>query len=98
MARAGARRAAGDATLAVHLQPKAARTEVVGWHGAAIKIRVAAPPVDGAANTELLRFLAARLGVSRSRVALAGGAASRSKRVVVRGMREDDALRRLGLA
>jgi uncharacterized protein (TIGR00251 family) len=43
--------------LTIHVQPKAKTTEVVGWHGDAAKIRVAAPPVEGAANDALVRFL-----------------------------------------
>src|SRR5690349_9294235 len=50
--------------LTVHVQPKASRTEYVGIHGNALKIRVAAPPVDGAANDELVRFLADCCAVS----------------------------------
>ena len=49
------------AILTVHIQPRASTTECVGIHGDAIKIRVAAPPVDGAANDRLIRFLARRL-------------------------------------
>ena len=50
------------ARLIVHVQPRAKRSEVVGRHGDAIKVRLAAPPVDGAANEELVRFLAEALG------------------------------------
>jgi uncharacterized protein (TIGR00251 family) len=72
-------------TLVIHVQPRAKRTEVAGWHGDAIKIRLAAPPVDGAANTELIRFLADRLGVPQASIRLAAGVASRRKRVELEG-------------
>jgi uncharacterized protein (TIGR00251 family) len=72
--------------LLVHVQPRARRTEVVGRHGDAIRIRLAAPPVDGAANEALLRFLADRLGVARPAVTLLSGQTSRSKRVEVTGI------------
>ncbi len=49
--------------LTVHIQPNASRTEVAGLYGAALKIRVAAPPVDGAANAEIIRFLARELSI-----------------------------------
>ena len=83
--------------LAVHVQPRAARTEVVGMHGGAVKIRLQAPPVDGAANDELVRFLAARLGVHRQDVEIVGGATARAKRVRVSGTAssEQDLVRRL---
>lgn len=73
------------AVLILHVQPRAARTEVVGRHGDAIKIRIQAPPVDGAANEELLRFLAERLGIPRSGLRLLAGESSRRKRVAVAG-------------
>lgn len=65
--------------LALHVQPGAARTELAGTHGDALKIRLAAPPVDGRANDELLRFLAEAFGVPRANVALLRGPSSRSK-------------------
>jgi hypothetical protein len=72
--------------LAVHVQPRAARSEVVGEHGGALKIRLAAPPVDGAANEALVEFVAARLGLPRRQVRLVGGAASRRKLLEIDGM------------
>ena len=75
-------------TLRLHIQPGAKKTEIVGMHGEALKIRLAAPPVDGKANACLLAFLAARLGVARSAVSLLSGDASRAKRVHVSGVTE----------
>jgi uncharacterized protein YggU (UPF0235/DUF167 family) len=70
---------------------------VTGLHGDEIRVRVAAPPVDGAANDALERLLAERLGVARSNVAVAAGAAARSKVVLVGGITPAEAARRLGL-
>lgn len=90
---------AGDAVLVrVHVQPRAARTEIVGRHGDAIKIRLKAPPVDGAANEELLRFLAEQLGKPGSAVTLIRGATSRAKTVAVSGMTERAVAAALGVA
>lgn len=76
------RRERGSAlVLALHVQPGAKRTEVAGLHGDALKIRLAAPAVDGKANAELLRFVAATFGVPRTRVALLHGETSRRKTV-----------------
>lgn len=72
--------------FAVYVQPRASRTEIVGPHGDALKIRVAAPPVDGAANEELVRFLSRCLSVSASAVRVSSGAAGRRKVVEVDGV------------
>lgn len=82
-----------SARLTLHVQPRAKRTEVAGVHGAALKIRLAAPPVDGAANDELVRFLAEQLGVPRRAVRLVAGAGARRKVVEVDGVAADDAIR-----
>jgi uncharacterized protein (TIGR00251 family) len=81
--------------LTLHVQPRAARTEIAGLHGDALKVRLAAPPVDGAANEALIRFLADRLGVPRSALALVGGATSRRKVVEVTGISAEAAAARL---
>ncbi len=83
------------ASLVVHVVPRARVTEVAGRHGDAVKIRLAAPPVDGAANAELCRFLAERLGVPDGAVTIASGATGRRKRVVILGMSAQEAARRL---
>ena len=75
----------GGATLTVHVQPGAKKTECAGLHGEALKIRLAAPPVEGKANEALLRFVADRLDLPRSAVTLKSGQTSRHKVVEVRG-------------
>lgn len=74
----------GDAViLCLHVQPGAKKTEVVGVHGDALKIRLAAPPVDGKANRCLLKFIAQQLGIGKSSMVLISGSTARSKRVRV---------------
>jgi len=68
-------------TFSVRVVPRASRSEIVGLHDGALKIRIAAPPVEGAANNELVRFLAKKLSVPRSAVTLASEANSRSKTI-----------------
>ncbi len=85
------------ARLTLWVQPRASRTEVVGWHGDAIRIRIAAPPVDGAANAELVRFLADALRLPRSAIAVRVGATGRRKTVEVSGITAAQVHARLGL-
>jgi len=69
----------GSITLTIHAQPGAKRTEVAGVHGAAIKIRLAAPAVEGRANDALVAFLAESFGVPRRNVTLVRGETGRRK-------------------
>ena len=86
----------GRALLTLHVQPGAKKTEIAGLHGEALKIRLAAPPVDGKANACLLAFLADRCGVSRAAVRLRSGDSSRRKVVELAGHFEaSDLARRL---
>ena len=80
------RAADGSLVVSLHIQPGAKKTEVAGLHGEALKIRLAAPPVDGKANAALVAFLAKTCGVPRSAVALVSGETSRSKRVRLQGI------------
>lgn len=88
----------GGVRVRIRVQPRASRTEVAGEHGGALRIRVAAPPVDGEANGELVRFLAKRLGVARSRVRIVAGETGRSKTVEVDGVSAASVRDGLGVA
>lgn len=84
-------------SLVVHVQPRAGHTEVMGWYGEAIRIRVGAPPTDNAANDELIRFLAERLKLPRAALRIESGATARRKRIEVTGLDRSTALERLGV-
>ncbi|ABC80862.1 DUF167 domain-containing protein [Anaeromyxobacter dehalogenans] len=83
---AWARDEGGAAVLEILVQPRASRTRAVGEHDGRLKIQLAAPPVDGAANAALVEFLAVALGVRRADVALLRGEAGRRKTVRVAGI------------
>jgi len=72
--------------LVVHVVPRAKRTEVVGRHGDAVKIKLKAPPVDGAANAELVRFVAEQLDIPRSAVTITAGHTARRKTLEIAGV------------
>lgn len=74
--------------MSVHVQPRASSSEVVGLHGAALKVRLHAPPVDGAANEELVMLMAEQLGVPKRAVRVVAGGTSRAKTVEIDGTTE----------
>ena len=76
----------GGVELRVLVQPRASRSRVLGEHGGALKVALAAPPVDGAANEALVELLADLLGVPRRQVSLVSGQSSRRKTVQVTGV------------
>ena len=73
-------------TFAVHVTPRARKDEIGGLHGDAIKVRITAPPVEGAANAHLVKFLAEVLGVPSRQVTIVAGETSRRKVVAVMGV------------
>lgn len=89
------RDSARGALVTVHVQPGSSRTECVGIHGDAIKIRLAARPIDGAANDELIRFIADRCAVPRTHVHILAGAEARRKRLCVKEVSAQVLLARL---
>ena len=70
----------------VRVQPRASRSEIVGEYDGAIRVRLSAPPVDGAANDALVDLLARELSVARRNIAIVSGASSRNKSVAVAGV------------
>lgn len=81
--------------LRLRAVPNAKRSEFVGRHGDALRVKIAAPALEGRANDELVEFLAEALGVSRRDVTLVSGEKSRDKVVAVVGLDEAEAIRRL---
>lgn len=70
----------------VRVVPRASRSEIVGEYDSSLKIRLAAPPVDGAANKELVKLVARTFGIPRSAVEIAGGETSRTKQLRIYGI------------
>jgi hypothetical protein len=90
--------AAPTVRLSVRAKPRAKKSRVVRAEGLSVEVAVAAPPVDGAANAELLVVLAEALGVARKALHLAVGAGSKNKVVEVYGLQEGEVVRRLAAA
>jgi uncharacterized protein (TIGR00251 family) len=78
----------GRVRLSVHVQPRASRREIAGIHGDALKVRLTSPPVEGAANDELIELLANTFAVSRRAIKILAGGNSRSKIVEIEGITE----------
>lgn len=83
--------ARGDKAVVLNLyvQPKASKSRLVGLHDGCLKLAIAAPPVDGKANKQVLKFLATTLGVASRDLILKSGAQSRKKQVVVTSLDAD---------
>lgn len=75
--------------LTVRVVPRASKSEIVGEYDGALKIRLAAPPVDGAANEELIKTLAKFFDVQRGAVEIIGGGASKTKQVRIAGAKAE---------
>ena len=87
-----------DVVLSVHVQPRAGRTAVVGRHGDALKLRVAAPPLDDRANAATVALVAELFDVPASAVQLTAGERSRVKRLRVSGIDHETAVERIEVA
>ena len=84
--------------LSIVVVPRATRSSLEQLADGAIQVHVTAPPVDGAANAALLRFLAGMFDVPRSRLVITGGASSRRKRIAVSGLAPEELETRLQAA
>ena len=83
--------------LHIRVVPRARRTEISGRRGETIVVRLAAPPVDGAANEALIGFLSERLGIPQRRIVIVRGATARDKTVAIDGLAPAEIARRLGV-
>ncbi len=75
-----------ELTIRLLVVPRASRTEIKGVHGGAVRVRVAAPPVEGAANSELIKFLSKLLDIGKSELEIRTGSSSRRKTLVISGI------------
>lgn len=82
----------GGVRIAVHVQPNARKTEVLGLHGDALKLRLAAQPIEGKANEALVKFLSEAFKVPRSAVTLTHGQSGRRKLLEVAGVSVEQAV------
>jgi uncharacterized protein (TIGR00251 family) len=89
-------RAEGGAAFPVRVVPRASKNEISGRHGDAVKIRLTAPPVEGAANVALIEFLAEVLDVRKNQIEILSGHTSRDKIVCVVGLTPRQVEERLG--
>jgi uncharacterized protein (TIGR00251 family) len=80
----------GSLTFTVRVVARSSRSEIVGEHDGALRVRIAAPPVDGAANEALVRLLSDAFDVSRSAIEILAGHSSKSKTLRLRGARPLD--------
>ncbi|NTW60654.1 MAG: YggU family protein [Nitrospirae bacterium] len=87
-----------SATFSVRIQPRASKNGVSRMQDGSLKIRLTAPPVDGAANEALVKFLSDTLSVGKSQVEIVSGHISREKRIKIFGMSEEDVIRLLNNA
>ncbi len=74
----------------VNVVPRASKSEIVGEHDGALKVRIASPPIDGAANAELIKVLAKRFNVPKSAVKILGGQTSKTKQIKISGGKSTD--------
>jgi len=67
----------------IRVIPRSSRSEIVGEHDGALKVKLASPPVDGAANAELIKLFAKKFGVSKSDIEIVSGETSKNKRIKI---------------
>ena len=84
-----------EARIVVRVQPNARQNDVLGFTDGVIDLRIAAPPVKGRANQELIRFLSDVLGVSKSRLIIEKGLTSKRKLIVIKGLTRDQVVSEL---
>jgi len=85
----------GGCLLKCWIQPRSSRSTIVGIHDNAIKIALTAPPVDGKANKELIKFIAKYFNLAKSDIQIVSGESSRSKTILITGLNKDKIIQEL---
>lgn len=81
--------------ISIYVQPRSSRNAIIGLHQSSLKIKLTSPPVEGAANSMLIKFISSLLGIAKSNVLLASGDKSRHKVLLVKGCTKEDAIQKL---
>ncbi|MFH1653536.1 MAG: DUF167 family protein [Pseudomonadota bacterium] len=76
--------------LKIYLTPRSSKNKIKGWRGDELAIAIAAPPVDGAANENLIKFLSKELKIPKSSISIIKGVSSRHKTLLIQGVSEND--------
>ena len=87
----------GNLIFNVRVVPRASKSEISGCYDGALKVRIASPPVDGAANAELVKLLAKTFDVSKSEVEIIGGQTSKTKQVKISNLKLENFLQIVNL-
>lgn len=87
-----------ESVLSVHVTPKGSRNTITGWREDVLYVKITAPPVEGAANANLVKFLAKMLGLRRQDITLISGTKSREKKLLISGLTLQDIRDRLHTA
>lgn len=84
--------------ISVYVQPRSSKTEIIGILQNSLKIKLTSPPVEGAANSLLIKFISKKLGIAKSKIILKSGEKSRQKKLIIKGMSEKVFLKKLKLS
>jgi uncharacterized protein len=87
----------GAIIFTVRVVPRASKSEIVGEMDGALKVRIASPPVDGAANAELIKVLAKNFGVAKSAIEIVGGQTSKTKQIKIYGLDAENLVKSVGV-
>lgn len=87
----------GNIYIHIHVQPRASKNEIVGIHGDSLKVRLTSPPVEGAANSLLVEFMAKKLGIPKSKIEIISGEKSRHKTLKIEEVSKAEAATSLGI-
>lgn len=85
-----------ETLLKLHVTPRGSRNEVIGWRNDTLCVKITAPPVEGAANAAIVKFIADALGIRKSQIELVSGEKSREKTLRVTGLTDTEIRARIG--